>query len=182
MSVLMTKSNGVTQLAGRKLLLTPELRELMAEKVRTLMYVGLAAESVGIHRATAARWMKLGESHLIKFHPDMDDCTQNCPEDSAAFRSFFDAIKRAQAESKLSSLKQIDNHAQLNWQAAAWKLERTSPEEFGIKGRVEHTGKDGGPIIHKHISVEQKKMLIKSAQEAIQLEENQEGIFEENKE
>ncbi|MDP3937833.1 MAG: hypothetical protein Q8R92_06825 [Deltaproteobacteria bacterium] len=32
------------------------------------------------------------------------------------------------------------------WTANAWHLERKHPERWGRKERVEHTGKDGGPI------------------------------------
>ena len=33
-----------------------------------------------------------------------------------------------------------------SWQAAAWLLERKDPKHFGKQERIEHTGKDGGPI------------------------------------
>ena len=38
------------------------------------------------------------------------------------------------------------------WQAAAWKLERRYPQEYG-KTVQEHQGKDGGPIQVREVVV-----------------------------
>jgi hypothetical protein len=33
-----------------------------------------------------------------------------------------------------------------NWRAAAWYLERSYPDHYGHRARIEHAGTDGGPI------------------------------------
>lgn len=162
---------------GRKFLLTPEIRDAMVEAIGTVRYMSLAAEAVGIHPQTAQRWMKLGEKHLLQYHPDGDDCTASCDEDSTALRSFFVAIKKARAEATKAGLSNLKEHAKSNWQAGAWIEERTNPELFSIKSKVEHTGEGGGPIVHKLLSSSQKQALLSSMKLQIEMEENEQGVF-----
>ena len=46
---------------------------------------------------------------------------------------FYTEIKKSRAELKVRLLKKIDDAAEKNWQAAAWRLERGFPDEFGRK-------------------------------------------------
>lgn len=62
---------------------------------------------------------------------------------------FCQAIKDAEGEAVVKWLAKIEGAATLNWQAAAWKLERRYPHIYG-RTVNEHTGKDSGPIKHDH--------------------------------
>lgn len=59
---------------------------------------------------------------------------------------FLDAVEKAQSEADLRDLKTIREAAQAGvWQAAAWRLERRHPQQWGRR-RVEMTGAEGGPV------------------------------------
>lgn len=75
----------------------------------------LAAEAAGIHRDTLNQWM----------HDDPD---------------FSDDVKKAEATMATNALRKIEQAANDgSWQAAAWKLERRFPHEYG-RTVQEHTG------------------------------------------
>lgn len=59
---------------------------------------------------------------------------------------FAESIKKAETKNKQRNIIIIQNAAKQTWQASAWWLERKHPEEFALKQRLEHTGKNGGPI------------------------------------
>lgn len=59
---------------------------------------------------------------------------------------FSDALKEAEGRAVVGWLAKIEKAAtDGNWQAAAWKLERRYPHDYGRRVQ-EHTGKDGGPV------------------------------------
>src|SRR5258706_9635769 len=88
-----------------------------------------AARSAGIHYATFRRWMQQGER-----------------ASRGQFCEFCEAVKRAEAEAAITWLATIERAAHTGvWQAAAWKLERRYPNEWGRRDRmsVEHSGEVG---------------------------------------
>lgn len=63
--------------------------------------------------------------------------------------AFLDAIKAAEGVAAVGWLAKIEKAASDGtWQAAAWKLERRYPEEYGRQGtqRIENVGDGGGPM------------------------------------
>jgi transposase len=85
-----------------------------------------AALVAGVSESTFHRWMHDGE-HAAR----------------GRFREFWEAVKRAEAEAAVRWLAIIDKSANEGaWQAAAWKLERRFPNEWGRRDRVqvEHSG------------------------------------------
>lgn len=163
---------------GRPCLLTPELREKIAASVREVKYLSFAAQSEGINPRTSERWMKLGKLHEENAHPEGDSCTTSCEPDLVAFRTFFISIKKAQAEFTKSRMEQITKAGKepRNWMANAWQLERTMPNEFGLKTRMEHTGEGGGPIKHKLLDPNRQKLILEQAQKAQAIETQQDAI------
>ncbi len=65
---------------------------------------------------------------------------------------FSESIKKAELKNKQRNIVIIQNAAKKTWQASAWWLERKYPEEFALKQRLEHTGKNGGPIATVDVS------------------------------
>lgn len=61
---------------------------------------------------------------------------------------FSEAVKEAEAGAAVSWLEVIEEAADDGtWQAAAWKLERRYPQEYGrTVATQEHTGPAGGPL------------------------------------
>lgn len=62
------------------------------------------------------------------------------------YSDFSDAVKEAEGAGTVQWLAKIEAAASDgNWQAAAWKLERRYPQEYGRKV-TEMQGKDGEPL------------------------------------
>ncbi len=101
---------------------TPLARERILEAIRLGSTYELAAYYGGMSYDTFNEWMK------------------SDPQ-------FFDAVKEAEGEAALKWLKKIESAAARNWFAAAWKLERRYPGQYGrTVTQTEVSGKDGGPI------------------------------------
>ena len=70
-------------------------------------------------------------------------------EKTGIYFEFAQSVKKASSVAKIAMLSVITNAARDgNWQAAAWYLERTDPDNYGRRDRIkqEITGKNGGPI------------------------------------
>jgi len=97
----------------------------------------LAAKFAGITYQTFNEWRKKGASAK-----------------SGAYFDFVNAVERAEGEAAIGWLAKIEKAANDgNWQAAAWKLERRYPDEYG-RTRHEITGAGGGAleIVVRHAS------------------------------
>lgn len=100
---------------------TPERVERIISAIRMGATQRLAASYAGVTEDTIIAWRKR--------HPD-----------------FLDAFKVAEGEASVGWLKVIENAAnEGTWQAAAWKLERRYPDEYGRQS-VSVTGANGGPV------------------------------------
>jgi transposase len=92
----------------------------VTEQVTRLLRVGntveIAAEAAGISRATFFNWMDRG---LLD------------GSDNEIHRDFRDAVEQARAEAEATLVARIAKAAQNgSWSAAAWLLERRSPENW----------------------------------------------------
>lgn len=65
---------------------------------------------------------------------------------------FLEALKKAEAEIKARHIQNVrkaafgDGNRAPVWQASAWWLERRYQDEFAMKYKLEHGGKEGGPL------------------------------------
>lgn len=109
---------------GRPLEFTPELGRRICKRVARIGFEVAAAERAGIHRNTLRNWRERGEKGEEPF---------------AQFAAELAAAKATYIETELANVED-----------ARWKLERLDREQFGAPHRHEHTGKDGGAIVHKH--------------------------------
>lgn len=102
----------------------------ITEEICTLLSQGMgrvdAASLADINYDTFCQWMKKPE--------------------------FSDAIKKAEMKCKQRNIALIQKAALSTWQAAAWWLERKCSEEFALKQKLEHMGKDGAPLTVQVIS------------------------------
>jgi hypothetical protein len=89
-----------------------------------------ACSIASISEQTFYRWLREGE---------------NASEGSLPWQ-FCESIKKAIAEARARNVVIIQKHAANNWTAAAWWLERSDPESWGKRDRVEMTGADGGAM------------------------------------
>lgn len=101
---------------------TPEVEKRIYDALRLGATYKLAAQYACIDHATLYRWLEKDATFATK-------------------------VKEAEGAATVGWLAKIEKAASDgNWQAAAWKLERRYPDDFGRRERVEHTGADGGPI------------------------------------
>lgn len=68
--------------------------------------------------------------------------TEQFYNDLKRFPDFRDAIEKARATAKVSSVAVIRKASQTNWQAAAWFLERSDPTNWGRKDVLIQLGLD----------------------------------------
>ncbi len=108
--------------------LTPELIEQIARLIQAGNYREVAAASVGIARQTLFEWLRRG-AHGEKPYVDLAV-----------------AIEKADAQSEVRDVVVIGKAAELQWQAAAWRLERKNFRRWGRKDGLEITGDAEKPI------------------------------------
>lgn len=64
------------------------------------------------------------------------------------YSEFSDAVKEAEGKSVVGWLAKIEKAASDgNWTAAAWKLERRFPDDYGRREKIEHANPDGTPLL-----------------------------------
>lgn len=110
-------------MTGRPSKLTPETQKRILEALSVGTTYELACQYAGISYETFRRWMNTGEDAK-----------------TGQFRAFYEAVKEAEGRAVVGWLAKIEQAASAgNWQAAAWKLERRYPSEFGRKDRIDIT-------------------------------------------
>lgn len=107
---------------GRPTKLTPEAQKRITDAIQMGATYRLACLYGGISEDTFARWRDTNSD-------------------------FAYAIKEAEGKGVLGWLARIEQAAKDGaWQAAAWKLERRYPQEYGRQVH-EVQGKDGGDVV-----------------------------------
>lgn len=112
---------------GRRSKYTPETVEKLTDAIKLGATYELATGYAGIHYDTFNEWRNKKSE-------------------------FSEAIKAAEGVAAVGWLAKIEKAANDGtWQAAAWKLERRYPHEYGrTVAENQITGKNGGPIRHQH--------------------------------
>lgn len=119
--------------AGRKSQLTDEVAAQLEAILRAGNYIDVACRAVGIPRRTFDHWMQRGH------------------EGAAAYVDFASRMDKARANGEVRNVAMIAQAASESWQAAAWLLERTSPERWARvsqrdQATPEPTAPDTGPL------------------------------------
>lgn len=102
----------------RILKLTPALIEKIVGYLRAGAYVETAAAAAGISKQTLYTWLRRAVDEN---------------EEDPIFAKFAAAVEEAQALAEVRDIALIGKAAETQWQAAAWRLERKSPERWGRK-------------------------------------------------
>jgi hypothetical protein len=114
---------------ARKSKLTDDTQNRIVEAIELGSTYEMAAQYGGIVYNTFNEWMKAGEKAK-----------------SGRKKEFYEAIKKAEGVAVHGWLKNIEDAARNgNWQAAAWKLERRYPQDYGRQVH-EHQGRVETPI------------------------------------
>lgn len=102
--------------AGRKLKLTPEMKEDIRKKLELGLNYKDVCMGVGISEQTFSRWRQENQE-------------------------FSELVDRANAKVKEISLASVRRGEIRDWRAAAWRLERRFPDEYKDKKELEVTDK-----------------------------------------
>lgn len=106
-------------------ILRPGVREKILSALSKGATYNLACGYGGVAYNTFREWMKKGEplvglfEEQLEVHPDK------------VYHDFYCDVRRVESYTALKWLEKIDRAADIHWQAAAWKLERRHPLEFG---------------------------------------------------
>ena len=96
-------------MAGRPTKLTPELQAKIVEAIAAGNYIETAAAYAGVNKTTIYDWMRRGGR-----------------TSKGIYHEFSNAVTRALAQAEMRDVLIIGQAAKENWQAAAWRLERSS--------------------------------------------------------
>jgi transposase len=119
--------------SGRPSILTQELIDTIISNIKVGAYVETASAAAGIHKDTYYRWLR--EGARIRRATPGTAYDRPLSEEEELMAAFSDAVEKAQAEAQMRDIKIIAKAAELQWQAAAWKLERKHPEMWGRRDR-----------------------------------------------
>lgn len=160
-------------MAGRPSKLTTEVAGRIAHHTRAGNYADTAAAFVGITRQTFHNWMRDGaalpedlqeraeyrrwseaidawQEHLAwnpqSEKPQPARGAALAAPGEPAFRAFFDAIQRAQAEAEIRDMAGIGGHGRKEWTALAWRRERMQPDRYGRRSTVSLTSPTDEPV------------------------------------
>lgn len=92
----------------------------------------LAAVGNGLSIKSACDYAGINESTFYVWQNKCQEDLDKGKKDSV-YVDFFKSLKKARIAFKHANLKNIQNAAKKHWQASAWILERTFPEEYGSK-------------------------------------------------
>lgn len=114
-------------------LLTPERQAKICQYLGHGAYLETAAAAVGVHYRTLRQWLRYGAEHEAAGADDI-------------YTRFCAAVEEAQAKADLKDIALISAAAKDDWKAAAWRLARRRPQQWGEVKRHELSGPEGGPI------------------------------------
>lgn len=116
---------------GRPSEFTAEVEKAILDALAAGASIRSACGAAGIGTTTFYRWLSQAEG-------------ADAPEH---FRAFRDASTRARSQARVAYAAVIRRAAnEGDWRAAAWFLERSEPEEWAQRQKLEHSGPAGGPI------------------------------------
>jgi hypothetical protein len=117
--------------AGRPTHLNDEVQRIICEALANGNFRSVAAASAGVPLRTFHEWMKKGE----------EETDERCIQ-------FRRAVIQAEKNAEIRAVQMIMAKAAEDPKHAQWWLAHRFPERWAerYRGRIEHTGKNGGPI------------------------------------
>jgi len=113
-------------------------QERLLEALRAGNYIETACAYAGVSKSSFYNYLAQGRKAR-----DIADPTD---QDKWAME-LLDAVEKARADAEIRNVHLIQQAAQGGtWQAAAWFLERSMPQKWARREKVEMSGPDGGPI------------------------------------
>jgi hypothetical protein len=115
--------------------------------LRLGMYINQACAMTGIAESTFHYWRS--EAEKISEQVEEGEIEEGGLTDGdVLLLEFLESVQKARAEAEAFHLRNLRTASEAGtWQASAWWLERSFPDRWGRKERVEVTGKDEGPLV-----------------------------------
>ena len=128
-------------------ILSEELIDAVAELIRKGNYIDRACAAAGISKEVYRAWLKQGGKINRQANHRGISIEEMADGDPILIMRarFARAILRASAQAEDKDVARIDRHADDDWRAAAWRLERRFPKRWGQR-KLEITGAEGGPL------------------------------------
>jgi hypothetical protein len=112
----------------------PKLNDALIERIclflRAGSFIETATAASGISKTTFYDWLNAGNecnAQIVK----ADGGRHKFTEMQRLCMGFSDAVGRAMAEAEIADLMVIRRASLTDWRAAAWRLERMHPEQWG---------------------------------------------------
>jgi len=125
--------------------LTPDTLTRVIQAIRVGATYELAAQYGGVSYRTFRNWVLRGEAEIERRENPRVKAGSEQWDGEQPFVDFVQALRDAEGAAAVKWLALIDKAADTTWQAAAWKLERRYPSDYG-RTVQEVQGKDGGAI------------------------------------
>ena len=106
-------------------LLKPGVKEKILAALAKGATYNIACGYAGIAYQTFREWIKRGEPLGNMFEEQIDE------HPDKVYYEFYCDVKRVESYAAIKWLEKIDEASTFHWQAAAWKLERRHPNEYG---------------------------------------------------
>ena len=106
--------------------ISPRLIQAICRDLRAGNYKSVAAGANGVNASTFSHWEKRGREDIAKGQP------------ATIYAALYQAVKRA-ADLGEKELLGIIRKAAQGWQGAAWILERTRPDRYAKRERIDLT-------------------------------------------
>jgi hypothetical protein len=177
---------------GRPSRMSPTVVKALLDSIAGGAYISTACQFVGISNSTYGLWRRRGEAEIERVKALGEDAEVILQETSVndehkaisaldhlaqqAVPPFSDAewpyavfwfqVEKAQAAAEIRNLTIIQMAASGDrgaWQASAWILERTRPERYGRRERINLTGNEDGDSI-----VVEQKLTVENLEATIQ--------------
>lgn len=117
-------------------LLQPGVREKILSALSKGASYRIACGYAGVAYQTFRNWMKIAEDMMDLHEEQIDAHIHKYVYD------FYWEVKRIESYAACKWLEKIDAASDFHWQAAAWKLERRFPDDFGRFEREEKSEED----------------------------------------
>jgi hypothetical protein len=127
---------------GRKTTLTPELVKEISDTLRICATMADTASYLGVPYGTMQSWIRKGNEVAQEAEVSGRELTDN----EHLFVSLSVEVEKARAEARIRAVGKIRTAMDGNWQAAAWYLERSKPDEWARVSRTELSGINGESI------------------------------------
>jgi transposase-like protein len=124
-------------MAGRRVVKIDDPKvKLLIQALQGGNYVDVACQYAGLAPSTVYRWVERGRNERDRLEAGQPPTPSETP-----YVELCESVERARAQAVVANVTVIQQAARAGtWQAAAWWLERSMPNQYGRKVQAEVSG------------------------------------------